>query len=176
MATEPYAWKLERSGLPAPDGKYLISPFGPFGPSFRVSRRGRLVYRVIRGTLLAGLTIGALVLYRLPDPQAKSIANYVLLVVAMWLGLGIINLIRARHAAKPGEPAPDLYAAANMAILPRWMFLVVMIPSLIFVVLFLFSTIVGIVLLKEPPDGATVGLIAAFAAGSFVMYRLWRGG
>lgn len=176
MASEPYASQLERSALPAPDGKFPISPFGPFGPSFRVGRRGNRIYRVIRGTLPVGLLIGALVLYRLPDPQAKSIANYVLLVVAMWLGLGIINLVRARRAARPGEPDPDLYAAANMALLPRWLFLVAMIPSLAFVVVLALVALGGMFVLWQPPSGAILGGIALFGAGSFVMYRLWRGG
>lgn len=174
MTTEPYASQLERSALPTPDGKYPISPFGPFGPSFRVGRRGRLVYRVIQGILPAGLLIGALLLYRLPDPQAKSIANYVLLALAMWFGLLGFNLARARRVAKPGEPDPDVYAAAHSVRLPRWIFLVVMIPSLIFVALLLFSATVSVVLLKEAPDGSTIGLLAAFGAGSYVMYRLWR--
>ncbi len=176
MTTEPYASQLERSALPAPDGKFPILPFGPLGPTFRIGRRGRLVYRVIRGILPAGLLLGALALYLVPEPQAASIANYVLLVLVMLFGILGINLARARRATKPGEPDPGLHAAANMARMPRWIFLIPLIPSLIFVVLLLFSAIVSVVLLKEAPDGSTVSLLAVFGTGSFVLHRLWRAG
>ena len=175
MTTEPYASQLERSALPAPDGKFPISPLGPFGPSFHVGRRGRLIFRVIGALLPAGLLIGALAPYLLPAPQAASIANYVLLVLVMWFGFLGINLARAQRAIKPGEPDPGLYAAANMARIPRWIHLIVLIPSVAFVVLLVLVALGEIFVLGQQPSGAILGGIALFGTGSYVMYRLWRG-